>query len=107
MCEFHESTCSGFGDSLWTDNPIYLSSIDYYYYSYYYCSYYCYYYYYYYYYYYVPCFGLKNSQQSSPYIIATHVSLHLPWHGHYIIPHRARFEVELINDWAYLLFSVR
>ena len=28
MCEFHESTCNGFGDIWWTDNPIYLSSID-------------------------------------------------------------------------------
>ena len=26
--EFHESTCNGFGDIWWTDNPIYLSSID-------------------------------------------------------------------------------
>ena len=29
MCEFHESTCNGFGDIWWTDNPIYFSSIDY------------------------------------------------------------------------------
>ena len=29
MCEFHESTCKGFGDIWWTDNPIYFSSIDY------------------------------------------------------------------------------
>ena len=28
MCEFHESTCNGFGDIWWTDNPIYFSSID-------------------------------------------------------------------------------
>ena len=28
MCEFHESTCKGFGDIWWTDNPIYFSSID-------------------------------------------------------------------------------
>ena len=28
MCEFHESICNGFGDSWWTDNPIYFSSID-------------------------------------------------------------------------------
>ena len=27
MCEFHESTCNGFGDIWWTDNPIYFSSI--------------------------------------------------------------------------------
>ena len=27
MCEFHESTCDGFGDIWWTDNPIYFSSI--------------------------------------------------------------------------------
>ena len=26
MCEFHESTCNGFGDIWLTDNPIYLSS---------------------------------------------------------------------------------
>ena len=26
--EFHESTCNGFGDIWWTDNPIYFSSID-------------------------------------------------------------------------------
>ena len=31
MCEFHESTCNGFGDIWWTDNPIYFSSIDVYY----------------------------------------------------------------------------
>ena len=28
MCEFHKSTCNGFGDIWWTDNPIYFSSID-------------------------------------------------------------------------------
>ena len=28
MCEFHESTCNGFGDIWWTDNPIYFISID-------------------------------------------------------------------------------
>ena len=28
MCEFHESTCNGFGDNWWTDNPIYFSSVD-------------------------------------------------------------------------------
>ena len=28
MCEFHESTCNGFGDIWWTDNPIYFNSID-------------------------------------------------------------------------------
>ena len=28
MCEFHESTCNGFGDIWWRDNPIYFSSID-------------------------------------------------------------------------------
>ena len=28
MCEFHESTCNGFGDIWWTDNPIYFSSVD-------------------------------------------------------------------------------
>ena len=28
MCEFHESTCNGFEDIWWTDNPIYFSSID-------------------------------------------------------------------------------
>ena len=28
MCEFLESTCNGFGDIWWTDNPIYFSSID-------------------------------------------------------------------------------
>ena len=28
MCEFHDSTCNGFGDNWWTDNPIYYSSID-------------------------------------------------------------------------------
>ena len=28
MCEFHESTCNGFGDIWWTDNLIYFSSID-------------------------------------------------------------------------------
>ena len=28
MCEFHESTCNGFGDIWCTDNPIYFSSID-------------------------------------------------------------------------------
>ena len=28
MCKFHESTCNGFGDIRWTDNPIYFSSID-------------------------------------------------------------------------------
>ena len=28
MCEFHESTYNGFGDILWTDNPIYFSIID-------------------------------------------------------------------------------
>ena len=28
MCEFHESTCNGFGDIWWTGNPIYFSSID-------------------------------------------------------------------------------
>ena len=28
MCEFHESTCNGFGDIWWTDNPFYFSSID-------------------------------------------------------------------------------
>ena len=28
MCKFHESTCNGFGDIWWTDNPIYFSSID-------------------------------------------------------------------------------
>ena len=28
MYEFHESTCNGFGDIWWTDNPIYFSSID-------------------------------------------------------------------------------
>ena len=28
MCEFYESTCNGFGDIWWTDNPIYFSSID-------------------------------------------------------------------------------
>ena len=28
MCEFHESTCNGYGDIWWTDNPIYFSSID-------------------------------------------------------------------------------
>ena len=28
MCEFHESTCNGFGYDWWTDNPIYFSSID-------------------------------------------------------------------------------
>ena len=28
MCEFHESTCNGFGDIWWIDNPIYFSSID-------------------------------------------------------------------------------
>ena len=28
MCEFHESTCNGFGDIWWTDNPIYFSRID-------------------------------------------------------------------------------
>ena len=28
MCEFHESTCNGFGDIWRTDNPIYVSSID-------------------------------------------------------------------------------
>ena len=28
MCEFHESTCNGFGDIWWTDNPTYFSSID-------------------------------------------------------------------------------
>ena len=28
MCEFHESTCNGFGAIWWTDNPIYFSSID-------------------------------------------------------------------------------
>ena len=28
MCEFHESTCNGFGDIWWTDNPIHFSSID-------------------------------------------------------------------------------
>ena len=28
MCEFHESTCNGFGDIWGTDNPIYFSSID-------------------------------------------------------------------------------
>ena len=28
MCEFHETTCNGFGDIWWTDNPIYFSSID-------------------------------------------------------------------------------
>ena len=28
MCEFHESTCNGFGDIWWTDNPIYFSIID-------------------------------------------------------------------------------
>ena len=27
MCEFHESTCNGFGDIWWTDNPIYFSII--------------------------------------------------------------------------------
>ena len=28
MCEFHESTCNGFGDIGWTDNPIYFSNLD-------------------------------------------------------------------------------
>ena len=28
MCEFHESTCNGFGDIWWTYNAIYFSSID-------------------------------------------------------------------------------
>ena len=28
MCEFHESTCNGFGDIWWTDNSIHFSSID-------------------------------------------------------------------------------
>ena len=28
ICEFHESTCNGFGDIWWTDNPIYFSSRD-------------------------------------------------------------------------------
>ena len=28
MCEFHKSTCNGFGHIWWTDNPIYFSSID-------------------------------------------------------------------------------
>ena len=28
MCEFHGSNANGFGDILWTDNPIYFSSID-------------------------------------------------------------------------------
>ena len=28
MCEFRKSTCNGFGDIWWTDNPIYFSSID-------------------------------------------------------------------------------
>ena len=28
MCEFHESTCNGFGDIWWTDNLIDFSSID-------------------------------------------------------------------------------
>ena len=28
MCKFHESTCKGFGDIWWTDNPIYFSSKD-------------------------------------------------------------------------------
>ena len=28
MCEFHESTCNGFGDIWWTDTPIYFGSID-------------------------------------------------------------------------------
>ena len=28
MCAFHESTCNGFGDIWWTDNPIYFSGID-------------------------------------------------------------------------------
>ena len=28
LCEFRESTCNGFGDIWWTDNPIYFSSID-------------------------------------------------------------------------------
>ena len=28
MCEFHESTCNGFGYIWWTDKPIYFSSID-------------------------------------------------------------------------------
>ena len=28
MCEFHESSCNGFRDIWWTDNPIYFSSID-------------------------------------------------------------------------------
>ena len=28
MCEFHESTCNGFGDIWWTDNPVYFSSTE-------------------------------------------------------------------------------
>ncbi len=28
MCEFHESTCNGFGDIWWRGNPIYFSGID-------------------------------------------------------------------------------
>ena len=28
MCEFHGYNGNGFGDIWWTDNPIYLSSID-------------------------------------------------------------------------------
>ncbi len=27
MCEFHESTCNGFGDIWWTDNPIYFINV--------------------------------------------------------------------------------
>ena len=28
VCKFHGSNGNGFGDSWWTDNPIYFSSID-------------------------------------------------------------------------------